>query len=62
MELDNFPATIYHSKEAFSFYFSTIFTGWVPTLLRTGRGMTLCYRPSVVPAEKLELSHMRTIL
>ncbi|KAK3144692.1 hypothetical protein QOZ80_4AG0316440 [Eleusine coracana subsp. coracana] len=34
---------------------STIFTGWVPTLLRAGRGMTLWNRAGVLPAEKLEL-------
>ncbi|CAL5016802.1 unnamed protein product [Urochloa decumbens] len=34
---------------------STIFTGWVPTLLRAGRGMTLWNKAGVVPAEKLEL-------
>ncbi|KAG2566434.1 uncharacterized protein LOC120683283 isoform X1 [Panicum virgatum] len=34
---------------------STIFTGWVPTLLRAGRGMTLWNNAGVVPAEKLEL-------
>ncbi|TVT98560.1 hypothetical protein EJB05_56135, partial [Eragrostis curvula] len=34
---------------------STIFTGWVPTLLRAGRGMTLWSKAGVVPAEKLEL-------
>ncbi|KAK3142523.1 hypothetical protein QOZ80_4BG0347640 [Eleusine coracana subsp. coracana] len=34
---------------------STIFTGWVPTLLRAGRGITLWNRAGVVPAEKLEL-------
>lgn len=34
---------------------STIFTGWVPTLLRAGRGMTLWNKSGVVPAEKLEL-------
>lgn len=34
---------------------STIFTGWVPTLLRAGRGMTLWNKAGAVPAEKLEL-------
>lgn len=34
---------------------STIFTGWVPTLLRAGRGMTLWDKAGAVPAEKLEL-------
>ncbi|XP_004975712.1 uncharacterized protein LOC101756296 [Setaria italica] len=34
---------------------STIFTGWVPTLLRAGRGMTLWNKAGVIPAEKLEL-------
>nr|CAB3484606.1 unnamed protein product [Digitaria exilis] len=34
---------------------STIFTGWVPTLLRAGRGMTLWNKAGVVPGEKLEL-------
>ncbi|KAF8703207.1 hypothetical protein HU200_031995 [Digitaria exilis] len=41
---------------------STIFTGWVPTLLRAGRGMTLWNKAGVVPGEKLELFHMRIIL
>jgi anaphase-promoting complex subunit 7 len=34
---------------------STIFTGWVPTLLRAGRGMTMWSKAGAVPAEKLEL-------
>ncbi|XP_037477926.1 uncharacterized protein LOC119355243 [Triticum dicoccoides] len=34
---------------------STIFTGWVPTLLRAGRGMTMWSKAGVIPAEKLEL-------
>ena len=34
---------------------STIFTGWVPTLLRAGRGMTMWSKAGTVPAEKLEL-------
>ncbi|KAJ1271148.1 hypothetical protein BS78_06G106700 [Paspalum vaginatum] len=46
---------------------STIFTGWVPTLLRAGRGMTLWNKAGIVPAEKLELfsyennSHARIV-
>ena len=43
------------NSEAFPYLCSTIFTGWVPTLLRTGRGMTLWNNAGVVPAEKLEL-------
>uniref|UniRef100_A0A0D9ZL79 GST N-terminal domain-containing protein n=1 Tax=Oryza glumipatula TaxID=40148 RepID=A0A0D9ZL79_9ORYZ len=34
---------------------STILTGWVPTLLRAGRGMTLWNKAGVVPEDKLEL-------
>ncbi|KAL6845790.1 hypothetical protein ACP4OV_024365 [Aristida adscensionis] len=34
---------------------STLFTGWVPTLLRAGRGMTLWSQAGAVPSEKLEL-------
>uniref|UniRef100_A0ACD5US12 Uncharacterized protein n=1 Tax=Avena sativa TaxID=4498 RepID=A0ACD5US12_AVESA len=34
---------------------STILTGWVPTLLRAGRGMTMWSKAGAVPAEKLEL-------
>jgi len=34
---------------------STIFTGWVPTLLRAGRGMTMWSKAGAVPTEKLEL-------
>ncbi|KAG8064630.1 hypothetical protein GUJ93_ZPchr0004g40139 [Zizania palustris] len=34
---------------------STILTGWVPTLLRAGRGMTLWNKAGVMPADKLEL-------
>jgi len=35
---------------------STIFTGWMPTILRAGRGMTLWERSKVEPPpRKLEL-------
>lgn len=34
---------------------STIFTGWVPTLLRAGRGMTMWSKGGTAPSEKLEL-------
>jgi glutaredoxin len=34
---------------------STILTGWVPTLLRAGRGMTLWNKAGEVPEDKLEL-------
>ncbi|OAY63875.1 hypothetical protein ACMD2_03355 [Ananas comosus] len=34
---------------------STIFTGWVPTLLRAGRGMTLWNNAGEQPSKKLEL-------
>lgn len=34
---------------------STLFTGWVPTLLRAGRGMTLWDKAVLEPSKKLEL-------
>ncbi|KAM0916620.1 hypothetical protein ACQ4PT_009988 [Festuca glaucescens] len=42
-------------KPSFGLLESTIFTGWVPTLLRAGRGMTMWSKAGAVPAEKLEL-------
>ena len=54
MGLDKIPFDVCN-YEAFPYLCSTIFTGWVPTLLRTGRGMTLWNNAGVVPAEKLEL-------
>ncbi|XP_010930429.1 uncharacterized protein [Elaeis guineensis] len=34
---------------------STLFTGWVPTLLRAGRGMTVWNKAGLEPPKKLEL-------
>ncbi|KAM0903888.1 hypothetical protein ACQ4PT_018381 [Festuca glaucescens] len=42
-------------RPSFGLLESTIFTGWVPTLLRAGRGMTFWGKADAVPAEKLEL-------
>ena len=52
---DIVPVTMHYSNKKPSYFFSTIFTGWVPTLLRAGRGMTLWKKAGLVPAEKLEL-------
>uniref|UniRef100_A0A0E0DEQ7 GST N-terminal domain-containing protein n=1 Tax=Oryza meridionalis TaxID=40149 RepID=A0A0E0DEQ7_9ORYZ len=43
------------NSPSFGLLESTILTGWVPTLLRAGRGMTLWNKAGVVPEDKLEL-------
>jgi len=53
--LDKFLFNVCDSHALPLHLFSTIFTGWVPTLLRAGRGMTLWNKAGAVPAEKLEL-------
>ena len=53
--LDKFLFNVCDSQALPLHLFSTIFTGWVPTLLRAGRGMTLWNKAGAVPAEKLEL-------
>jgi hypothetical protein len=35
--------------------FSTLLTGWVPTLLRAGRGMTLWNKAGIEPSQKLQI-------
>ncbi|XP_072970028.1 uncharacterized protein [Typha angustifolia] len=42
-------------KPSFGLLGSTLFTGWVPTLLRAGRGMTLWSKAGVEPSKKMEL-------
>jgi hypothetical protein len=51
--LSSYNPMVYSSH--FRTFCSTIFTGWVPTLLRAGRGMTMWSKAGAVPAEKLEL-------